>query len=70
MGSNLSLDRQKQIDNRYTRTEIFAAVLFNSLNLITMAYAGYKQIKSPQRHLVILCLCFGTAALAGAIYDA
>jgi hypothetical protein len=30
---------------------------------------GYKQIKNPQRHLVILCFLFETAALAGAIYS-
>ncbi len=42
---------------------------FDLINAATFAYVGYKQIRSPQRHLVILCSLFWTAALAVAAYD-
>ena len=67
MGSNLSQERQDQIANRYNTANLYSGIVFNSLNLITLSYAGYKTIRNPQRHLVILCSCFGSAALANAV---
>jgi hypothetical protein len=43
-------------------------MMFNYINLLTFAYVGYRLVRNPQRHLIVLCLCFGTAALSEAIY--
>jgi hypothetical protein len=41
----------------------------DSINLASFAYVGYKLIRNPQKHLVVLCFCFGTAAAAFVVQD-
>ena len=70
MGGELSADRKRQIEIRYLAADNVSGIVFDSISLITFVYVGYKTIKNPQKHLVILCSCFGTAALANAVLEA
>jgi hypothetical protein len=61
--------RQQQIVDRLGLTDHYSDLVFNLINAATFAYVGYKQIKNPQRHLVILCFLFGTAALTSVVEE-
>ena len=50
-------------------TDRYVKIVFDYINTATFAYVGIKLIKNPQVHLVILCFCFGFAALANSIMD-
>ena len=62
-------ERQQQIIHRLGLTDGYSDMIFNLINAVTFAYVGYKQIKNPQSHLVILCFLFGTAALSYAVEE-
>ena len=49
-------------------TDIYSAAVFNIINCLSYAYVATKLIKNPQQHLVILCFCFGLAALANSVW--
>jgi hypothetical protein len=67
MGSQLSADRQEQINTRFSAVDNYEATIFNWINFITFTYVGFQLRKNPQRHLIILCFCFGMAALINTI---
>jgi hypothetical protein len=67
--SDQMTQRQQQIVHRLGYTDFYTDTVFNLINAATFAFVGYKQIKNPQRHLVILCFLFGTASLAWAVSD-
>ena len=62
-------ERQQQIIHRLGLTDGYSDMIFNLINAVTFAYVGYKQIKNPQSHLVILCFFFGTATLSYAVEE-
>lgn len=69
MGNQLPLERQEQVIRRLGMTGMYGALVFDSINFVSFAYVGSKLIRNPQQHLVILCFCFGTAALAYTVAD-
>ena len=58
--------RQIQEMNRFYTTDNFSGEALNLINLVSYSYVAIKLIKNPQTHLVILCVFFGSAALAEA----
>ncbi len=62
--------RQHQVLHRLFMADLYSSMVFNFINSASFAFVATKQIKNPQRHLTILCFCFGFAALAQAVSDA
>ena len=47
MGSQLSADREKQINARFEAVNNYEATIFNYVNLITFVYVGFQLRKNP-----------------------
>ncbi len=60
--------RQSKALHRLFLTDIYSALVFNTLNCLSHAYVGTLLIKNPQQHLAMLSFCFGFTALANAVW--